>query len=159
MKAKTLRLLVNFWPPFLFSGIKSTRISADFREAEVCLRQRWYNRNYVGTHFGGSLFAMTDPWYMLLLIHQLGRDYLVWDRHASIEFVSPGRGTVKANFLVSEEKIKEIISKTQAGEKCLSEFQIDVTDESSQLVARVNKTVYIRRKPRSGVRSVGDGCR
>jgi acyl-coenzyme A thioesterase PaaI-like protein len=146
MKASSLRHLINLWPPFLFSGIKSTRISADFRDAEVRLHPRWYNRNYVGTHFGGSLFAMTDPWYMLLLMHQLGRDYVVWDQRASIEFISPGRGTVKASFQVNAEKLAEIIEKTRDGNKYLSVFQTDVTDESARLVARVEKTIYIRRK-------------
>jgi acyl-coenzyme A thioesterase PaaI-like protein len=148
MKANTLRLLINLWPPFLFSGIRSTRISPDFSEAEVSLHPRWYNRNYVGTHFGGSLFAMTDPWYMLLLMKSLGRDYIVWDQRATIEFMAPGRGTVKASFRVKEEKLAEIIDMTQGDEKCLPEFQIDVTDESGQLVARINKTVYVRRKKR-----------
>jgi acyl-coenzyme A thioesterase PaaI-like protein len=152
MKASTLRRLINLWPPFLFSGIKGNRISADFREAEVSLHPRWYNRNYVGTHFGGSLFAMTDPWYMLLLMHQLGHEYVVWDQRADIEFVSPGRGTVKARFRVSEERLAQIIEMTKDGEKHLSEFQIDVTDESSELVARINKTVYIRRKLRNNRR-------
>ena len=148
MKANTLRLLINLWPPFLFSGIRSTWISPDFREAEVSLHPRWYNRNYVGTHFGGSLFSMTDPWYMLLLMKLLGRDYMVWDQRAAIEFISPGRGTVKASFRVKEEKLAEIIDMTRGEEKCLPEFQIDVTDESGQLVARINKTVYVRRKKR-----------
>jgi hypothetical protein len=79
MKANTFRHLINLWPPFLLTGIHATRVTADYREVDCELRQRWYNRNYVGTHFGGSLFSMTDPWYMLMLMHILGRDYLVWD--------------------------------------------------------------------------------
>lgn len=149
MKANTLRLLINLWPPFLFTGIKSTWISPDFSEARVSLHARWYNRNYVGTHFGGSLFAMTDPWYMLLLLHRLGPDYLVWDRRAAIEFIAPGRGTVKADFRLSEERLAQIIDETRDGDKHLARFQIDVTDEAGELVATVDKTVYIRRKPRT----------
>jgi acyl-coenzyme A thioesterase PaaI-like protein len=149
MKAGTLRLLINLWPPFLFSGIRGTRISPDFREAEVSLHPRWYNRNYVGTHFGGSLFAMTDPWYMLLLIRLLGREYLVWDQKATIEFVAPGRGTVRARFRVDDETLAEIVRRTQAGEKYLPEFSIDVKDEAGQVVARVHKTLYVRRKQRT----------
>lgn len=147
MKASVLRRLINLWPPFLFTGIACTRLSADYREADVQLRLRWYNRNYVGTHFGGSLFAMTDPWYMLLLLKRLGPDYRVWDRHAAIEFIAPGRGTVRAQFRLDDATLNEIVERTADGEKYLPEFTINVVDERGELVARVRKTLYVRRKP------------
>jgi acyl-coenzyme A thioesterase PaaI-like protein len=147
MKASTLRRLINLWPPFLFTGIRCRRLSEDYREAEAELRLRWYNRNYVGTHFGGSLFAMTDPWYMLLLLRRLGPDYRVWDRQAAIEFVSPGRGTVRAQFRLDDATLAEVIEKTAGGDKYLPEFTINVVDEAGDLVARIRKTVYVRRKP------------
>lgn len=149
MKASTLRRLINLWPPFLFTGIRCRRLSEDYREAAVELRLRWYNRNYVGTHFGGSLFAMTDPWYMLLLLRRLGPDYRVWDRQAAIEFVSPGRGTVHAQFRLDDATLAEVIEKTAGGDKYLPEFTINVVDEAGDLVARIRKTVYVRRKPAS----------
>lgn len=149
MQANTLRRLINLWPPFLFTGIRCTRIAPDFGSAEVSLHQRWYNRNYVGTHFGGSLFAMTDPWYMLLLIQRLGSDYLVWDRRASIEFIAPGRGTVKARFHLGDETLAQIVAQTRDGDKHLARFQVDVSDETGELIATVDKTVYVRRKPRA----------
>jgi hypothetical protein len=77
MKPSTLRLGMNLWPPFLFSGVHVAEIAPDWRYARVELRLRPWNRNYVGTHFGGNLFAMTDPFWMLLLMHCLGRDYYV----------------------------------------------------------------------------------
>ncbi|MFC4157845.1 DUF4442 domain-containing protein [Chitinimonas lacunae] len=147
MKASTLRRLINLWPPFLFTGIRAERISSDYREVEVVLNLRWYNRNYVGTHFGGSLFAMTDPWYMLMLMQRLGRDYYVWDREASIEFLAPGRGRVRARFQISDEQLADIRQQTASGEKYLPRFGIDILDQQNQVVARVSKTLYIRRKP------------
>ena len=86
MKASRLRRLLAFWPPFLCTGIRVARLDDDFRFARVELRQRWYNRNYVGTHFGGSLFAMTDPFWMILLLRRLGDDYRVWDQAGEIRF-------------------------------------------------------------------------
>lgn len=147
MKASTLRRLINLWPPFFFTGISATRISEDYREVDVSLALRWYNRNYVGTHFGGSLFAMTDPWYMLMLMHRLGRDYYVWDREASIEFLAPGRGLVKAIFRLDDAMLDDIRAKTASGEKYQPRFVIDILDASNEVVARVSKTLYIRRKP------------
>ncbi len=149
MKAATLRRIINLWPPFLFAGIRATRIAADYSHAEVELRAHWYNRNYVGTHFGGSLFAMTDPWYMLLLMQRLGTDYLVWDRHSSIDFVAPGRGTVKARFEIDEQQVTDIIAATDDGEKHLPLFEVNVVDEAGQVVAQVRKTVYVRKKRRN----------
>src|SRR5690625_6218597 len=90
MNEKWLRRLINFWPPMFFAGIKATRISDDFRAIDVSLTLRWYNRNYVGTHFGGSLFSMTDPWYMLMLMHNLGRDYYVRSEEHTSELQSRG---------------------------------------------------------------------
>lgn len=146
MKPGLFRRLMNLWPPFLFTGIRVTRISADYREVDVALPLTWYNRNYVGTHFGGSLFAMTDPFYMLMLMTILGRDYIVWDKSAAIDFVAPGRGRVTAAFRLDEALIDEIRERTKDGDKYLPEFEIDVVDGAGMLVARVTKTLYIRRK-------------
>jgi acyl-coenzyme A thioesterase PaaI-like protein len=147
MKANTLRRFINLWPPFLFSGISLTRISADYRQAEVQLRKHWYNQNYVGVHFGGSLFAMTDACYMVMLMQVLGKAYYIWDQRATIEYLKPGRGTVKAQFTVTEERVREIQERTAGGEKYLPEFVVEVTDAQGDVVARVVKTLYVRKKP------------
>jgi acyl-coenzyme A thioesterase PaaI-like protein len=146
MKPSWLRRLVNFWPPFLFNSIAATYIANDFREIHVALKLRFYNRNYVGVHFGGNLFAMTDPWYMLMVMQNLGRDYYVWDKKATIEFISPGRGTVTAKFLLTAEKLEEIRVATVNGEKYLPEFTVEIYDAQQHLVARVHKTVYVKPK-------------
>jgi acyl-coenzyme A thioesterase PaaI-like protein len=147
MKAATLRRIVNLWPPFLFSGIRVTRLTEDYREAEAVLKPHWYNMNYVGVHFGGSLFAMTDACYMIMLMQVMGKGYYVWDSRALIEYLKPGRGTVTARFVVTEEKYQEILRNTADGEKYFPEFTIDITDTSGDVVARVVKTLYVRKKP------------
>jgi acyl-coenzyme A thioesterase PaaI-like protein len=147
MKASTFKTLINLWPPFLLTGIHATRVTPDYREVDCDLTLRWYNRNYVGTHFGGSLFAMTDPWYMLMLMHILGRDYFVWDQRATIDFLAPGRGKVTAKFRIDDATLAEIRERTAEGEKYLHDFVVDVVDRKGEPVARVTKTLYIRRKP------------
>ena len=139
---------MNLWPPYLGAGIRVRHIASDWSSATVELRSRFLNRNYVGTHFGGSLFAMTDPFYALLLMHRLGERYLVWDQGASIEFVAPGRGTVSATFLLSEERVEAIRAQAAGGEKVLPEFEDEIRDRAGELVARVRKTLYVRLKPR-----------
>ncbi|MEN1972477.1 DUF4442 domain-containing protein [Luteimonas sp. MJ204] len=147
MRAATLRRGMNAWPPFLFAGIRITAISDDFRHAHVELRQRWYNRNYVGTHFGGSLFAMTDPFWMLLAMRSLGRGYYVWDQAAEIRFLKPGRGTVHASFDLGDDVLDTMRAATAGGAKHLHWFDTEVRDAAGDVVAAVRKQVYVRRKP------------
>jgi acyl-coenzyme A thioesterase PaaI-like protein len=147
LKANTVRRIMNLWPPFLFSGIVLTRISDDYRQAEVQLRKHWYNQNYVGVHFGGSLFAMTDACYMVMLMEVLGRGYYVWDSRASIEYLKPGRGTVTARFDISEAKLQEILAHTAGGEKYFPDFVVEIKDAVRDVVARVTKTLYVKKYP------------
>lgn len=147
-KAWLMKLLLNLWPPFLFTGIKVVKLSEDYREAQVRLTQRPWNTNAVGVHFGGSLYSMTDPFYMLMVLSQLGSDYIVWDKSADIEYVKPGVGKVFANFVVSESLINDIIHHTQHGDKYLPELPVNIVDEKGEIVAKLNRTIYIRKKKR-----------
>lgn len=142
----TLGRLMSLWPPFLGAGIRVSHMSEDFSTVVVTLRDTRLNRNWVGTHFGGSLFAMTDAFYMIMLLGRVGSDYIVWDKRAEIEFVSPGRGTLTATFRLPEERVQDILEKARGGEKVLEWFSLDVVDESGSIVAHVKKQLYIRRK-------------
>ena len=144
--ARRLRWLMNLWPPFLFSGIRVLEIAADFRSARVRLGARWYNRNYVGTHFGGSLFAMTDPFLMLMALHVLGRGYKVWDRAAEIEFVRAVREDVFATFVLDDAALAAMQAGSSGGDAHLQWFTVDVCTAGGELVARVRKQLYVRRK-------------
>lgn len=146
--ASTLRRMLNLWPPFLFSGIRVTDLSRDFAHARVELRMRPWNRNYVGTHFGGSLFAMTDPFWMLMVKESLGPDYMVWDQAGEIAFLKPGRGTVWARFDLASDVLEALRQAAAGGGKVLHWFDTDVVDAAGDTVARVRKQVYVRRKSR-----------
>jgi len=148
MKPRQLRWGMNLWPPFLGAGIRVRHIARDWSEVRVELRQGLLNRNYVGTHYGGSLFSMTDPFYALMLMHLLGERYLVWDQAASIEFLAPGRGTVSAVFRLANEEVDPIRAQAASGEKVSPAFDVEVRDAQGALVARVHKTLYVRLKPR-----------
>ncbi len=145
-KAWLFRFIMNIWPPFFFAGIRVKHISSDFRAAKVELTLRPWNKNAVGTHFGGSLFAMTDPFYMLMLLAQLGNDYLVWDKSADIDFIKPGKGKVSADFLISQQLIDEVIANTASGKKYLPQIPVYIKDQQGDIVAKLNRTLYIRKK-------------
>ncbi len=148
-RARMLRWLLNLYPPYLGAGIRVQHISPDLRSVKVAMKLTRWNRNYVGTQFGGSLYAMVDPFYMLLLIEQLGRDYIVWDKAASIDFIAPGKGPVFAEFHVDDALLDDIRQQTATGKKCLPRVQVDIRDGAGELVARVDKTIYVRLKPQA----------
>ena len=145
-QAHALRRAVNFWPPLLGAGIRVKRISPDMKEIDVEMKLRWWNANYVGTHFGGSLYMMTDAFYMLMLMSNLGRDYIVWDKSATIRYKKPGRGTVRAEFRLSDAQLDDIREKLKSLLKYEPVFTVAVKDETGEIVAEVDKLLYIRRK-------------
>lgn len=140
------QLLLNLDPPYLITGITVRSIASDRRRVAVHMGLHWYNRNYFGTHFGGSLYAMTDPFFALMLAHNLGPDYIVWDRSAHIDFLQPGRGRVTALFELTPEMIAAVLEGTADGRKFLPTWTVEVRDEAGQAIARVAKTLYVRRK-------------
>ena len=146
LSARGLRRVMNLWPPYLFSGVRVRAIAEDWRHAEIELRSHWWNRNYVGVHFGGNLFSMTDPFWMLLTMNALGKDYIVWDKAGAIDFRKPGRGTVRAHFRLDDAMLEEIRAATADGEKYLRWCETEIVDADGEVVARVRKQLYIRRK-------------
>lgn len=141
-----MQTFLNFWPPFLGAGIRVKRLQPDWKEIDVEMKLHRWNTNYVGTHYGGSLYSMTDPFLMLMLIENLGKDYIVWDKSASIHFRKPGRGTVSASFRLSEAHIQEIRDALTTEEKIERTFLVEVKDESGTTIAEVQKLLHVRRK-------------
>jgi acyl-coenzyme A thioesterase PaaI-like protein len=146
MKAARLRRILNLYPPFLFSGIHVETISDDWHYTRVRLKLRWYNRNYVRTAFGGNLFAMTDPFWMIMVLECLGPDYIVWDKAAQIDFVAPGKEDVYAEFKLDDAVLDELRAAAANGEKVLRWFEVDVKTADGTVVTHVRKQLYVRRK-------------
>lgn len=151
LKPKHIRWLMNIWGPFVGARIHIEEMSDDFRYVRVRMRQSWYNTNYVGVHFGGSLYAMTDPFYMLMVLHNLNQEgrkegdtYVVWDKSAEIDFKSPGRGTVIAEFRLSGEQIADIKAQADKQGKVEPLFTVDVRNKKGEIVATAHKRLYVR---------------
>jgi acyl-coenzyme A thioesterase PaaI-like protein len=143
---------LNLWPPLAGAGIRVRSIAPDFREFVVEMPLRRYNRNSHGTHFGGSLYAMTDPFFVLMLSRNLGPDYVVWDRTACIDYIAAGRSRVRAVLKLRDEDLRSIRTMTESGDKHLHLFHADVVDAEDLLVARVEKLVYVRRRRNARVK-------
>lgn len=148
MKLRQLFLekIINFYGPFLGAGVKLDYMTKDFRHAKVSMKLTFYNKNYMGTQFGGSLYAMVDPWYMLMLIKNLGKDYIVWDKAATINFRKPGKGTVFAEFNLTEAHLDEIRATLVTQNKMDYIFKVEIKDKEGKLIAEVDKVLYIRKK-------------
>ena len=141
-----LKWILNFYPPYRGAGIRVDHIDSQWREIRVSLKLRWFNKNIVGTHFGGNLYSMTDPHLMLLLMNRLGKDFIVWDKSATIEFIKPGRGKISALFSLPDETVNDIVRRTESRGKCLPEFTVFLFDEDKKKIAKVKKVLYVRKK-------------
>jgi acyl-coenzyme A thioesterase PaaI-like protein len=152
LKTKLWRWAFNFFPAYRGTGGRLTYISDDYAEIHVRLPLSWRTRNYVGTIFGGSLYGAVDPVYMIMLIKLLGRDYVVWDKAATIRFRRPGRTTLRARFVVTPEEVAKIKSEL-AGRKSVDRvYTVELVDDAGKVHAQVEKTLYIARREQAEAR-------
>ncbi|AWB83240.1 DUF4442 domain-containing protein [Corynebacterium liangguodongii] len=144
--AKTLRRFMGFWPPYLGAGVRVVEFADDGSRVVVKHKLTKLNQNAVGTVFGGTIMSMTDPFYMLASMARLGKDYRVWDVAGEVQFLKPGTGTVTAVMEIPDETYELIKEKTADGQKYLHWFATDVTNENGEIVAKVRRQVYYRRR-------------
>lgn len=155
-RQRLLILALNLYPPYLGAGIRVRPAPAAGAGAiEARMRLRIWNRNVVGTHFGGSLYSLCDPFFVLILRRELGAGYTVWDKAASIRFRRPGRGTVSVVFQIPADVVTDIRQHADRGETVEPRFSVEVTNAEGQVVAEVDKLLHVRRDARD-VRDVRD---
>ena len=138
--------MINWYPPYIGAGIKLKKVNQDKTRMEVELRKTWFNKNLFGTHFGGSLYAMCDPFYVFIVHNYLGKGYIVWDKSAEIKFIKPDTGKVSAVFEISQEKLLQLKEEVDSAGKHTVFFETVIKNESDQLVAKVRKEIYMRKK-------------
>lgn len=139
---------MRFFPPIRNTGVRVDRISDDWRHWGLRLPLDRKTRNYVGTHFGGTLYSAADPHLMLAWMHILGRDFVVWDKAATIRFRRPGRGTLRMAFDIQEEEVAEIRA-LSPGEKVDRSHALAWTDAAGDVVAEVDKVLHFRRRDKA----------
>lgn len=154
MEIPSVFKLINFWPPFLVSGIRVKKYLPELKRVEVEMKLRLWNKNHERAHFGGSLYAMTDPFYALLIQENLPPGHEVWVKSADIQFKRPGRGRVEAHFQLSDTELDRIKNQLENDHKAEPQFSIRVQNESGETVAEVKQTVHVRRRRPSQARRV-----
>lgn len=142
--ATAVKHFLNLYPPYLGAGVQIQSIDYKNNLIKVKMPLTAYNKNVVGTQFGGSLYSMTDPFFMILLMQKLGDDYVVWDKAASIDFVKAGQGTVYATFQLDEHEIQQIKDLAKEGKPVFRTYQVDIRNDANDVIAKVEKTLYIR---------------
>ncbi|MGN0935296.1 DUF4442 domain-containing protein [Acinetobacter amyesii] len=140
------KFLLNHYAPYKGAGISIDKIDLANYHIRVKMPLTRKNQNIVGVHFGGSLYSMVDPFYMLILMHHLGSRYIVWDKAANIQFLSPGRGTVYADIQLDPNEINHIKNLADNHVPVLRNYSLNIFDEAGLRIAEVQKTLYIRRK-------------
>lgn len=146
MKKRNLLKWINWWPPFLGAGIRVKKISSDFLTVNVEMKLHAWNKNYIGTQFGGSLYAMCDPFFMLILYENLGSNYIVLDKAGTIRYKKLAPGRVHANFHIPKDEIDLIRQQADNEYKIEPMFTVEILDSTNTVVAEVDKIIYIRRK-------------
>lgn len=139
-----LAKMFSLYPPYLGAGVVVEKIDFDNHHVRVAMPLTKLNQNIVGTQFGGSLYSMTDPFFMALLMNALGKDYVVWDKKATIDFIKAGKSKVSVDFRLSDDEIATIKELAKDGKPVFREYQVEIKDENSEIVAKVDKTLYIR---------------
>ena len=142
---KLFRVVLNFYPPFRGTGAWCTFIADDWSEMRIKIPLSLRTRNYVGTIFGGSLYAGMDPHFMFMLMHRLGPDYLVWDKAASVRFRKPGRGTLTAVCKMPDAEVTEVKRLLESAEKVDRNYSVDLVDKAGVVHATVEKVVNVRK--------------
>lgn len=140
----------NAWPCYRGTGARVTFIASDWREVRIRLPLSWRTRNYVGTIFGGSLYGAVDPFYMIMLMKNLGPDYVVWDKSATVRFRRPGRSTLTATFRLDEGELAEIRGLLANLPKVDRTYTVELADRAGTVHALIEKVVHIARRPAPG---------
>lgn len=144
--SRVMRWKFALFPAWRGTGARVKYIASDYREVRIELPLSWRTRNYVGTIFGGSLYAATDPIYMIQLMLILGRDYVVWDKAANVRFRKPGRTTLTATFKIDDAELDTIRELTASGNPVDRVYHVDLVDSEGVVHASVDKTIYIRKR-------------
>lgn len=137
--------LLSYWPPYLFSGIKIFAVNEDFTKIEVRMKQHFWNTNYVGSHFGGSLYSMCDPFFMFILLHHLP-GHIIWDKGAKFKFKRPGYGTVHASFEITKDSIAQLEKEASSGQSISPIFFTSIKDAQGNVIFELEKTLYLKKK-------------
>ena len=146
LRTRVFRWGFNLWPCYRGTGARVTHIASDWREIRIRLPLSWRTRNYVGTIFGGSLYAAVDPFYMIMLMKNLGPDYVVWDKAATVRFRKPGRTPLEAVFRLDDAELDDIRRMLAETPKVDRSYTLHLVDRNGTIHTTVDKIIHVSRR-------------
>ena len=144
--AAMYRIFLNFWPCVRGGGGSVIHISPDFHRVTVKLKFSWRTRNLVGTMYGGSIYASTDPMYMLMLMEILGSGYVVWDKGCTVRFRRPAKSTIYANFEITPAMLNEVRNAVAENGEHSFIWKVEFKDKNGTVYAELDKVLYVAAK-------------
>lgn len=143
---KTMKLIFNLWPMYRSTGGRVIKVTDDFKYVKIKLPLTLRTRNYVGTLYGGHMYSCVDGIFMVQLINILGKDYVVWDKAASIRFRRPGNQTLYAEFVIQDAFIEQVKAElAEHGERDYT-LHVNLVDKEGKVYAEVEKLLYFATK-------------
>ena len=146
IKIWLFRWALNFWPCIWGTGGRIIYLSEDFKRLTVKLPLSWRTRNVVGTIYGGSMYASTDPFFMLMLMRILGKQFVVWDKGCTIRFKRPAKETIFAEFQVTPQMLSDVQEKVAANGEASFTWTIAYKDKAGIVYAEFDKVIYVATK-------------
>lgn len=146
LKTKGFRIGMNWYPMFFGTGAKILFWSGDWSEVHLRLKLNLWTMNYVRTIFGGSQFSATDPFYMLMFMHMLGKDFVVWDKSASIKFKRPGKKPLYAIFKITPEILTKVKADVKANGETTHVAIVHWVDKDGIIYSELERSIYIADK-------------
>lgn len=141
-RSRMWRFGVNVWPCIWCTGSRVRFVSSDFKELHLTLTLNIRTRNRVGTVFGGSIYSSVDPYFMLMFMQILGKNFVVWDKAAAFKFVRPVSGPIKCRFLISDELVADVKHHIELRGEYTFDLPLHYEDNDGKVYATFTKTIY-----------------
>ncbi|MDG1333085.1 MAG: DUF4442 domain-containing protein [Crocinitomicaceae bacterium] len=143
---RAFKFFFNISPMYRRTGGRIVSASDNLDDIKIKLKLNYKTRNYVGTMYGGHMYSCLDGIYMVQLINLLGKDYVVWDKAATIKFKRPGTSTLFADFKITEKLIEQIKLDVEGQNEIDLTLDVDLLDGDGNVSAEVEKIIYISSK-------------
>ena len=144
--SRWFRFGINHFPAFRRSSGRVRFVSADWKEIHVRIKRNFRNTNYNGSIYGGSIYAAIDPIYAIQLIQIFGKEYVVWDKKAVIDFKRPIKKKAAARFIFTDELIDTIKQNLDKEGEYYFDLPVSFVDETGFIYAEIDKTLFIATK-------------
>lgn len=145
-RAWVMRVGFNFHPAFRGTGGRVAYISPDLTHVRVRLPMARRTRNFVGSLYGGSLFAVTDGVHVAMLLTLMERNVIIWDKAASIRYRRPAYTTLYADFRLAADELEQIEQELDAQHETSRRYTIELKDDLGNIYTVVERMVYIADK-------------